>query len=445
MLRRLWRGWRGGAASDPESAFRRAVTYFENRQFDMVVALLEPLAERSPPHPEALNMLGLVIAREQGRFREAAVLVRRAVEGRPLFREARVNLGWILCESGEPDEGIACLDLLIEEDPADHEARLMRATAQLKLARFEAGWSDYESRHHSVTATPCPYDFPIWDGTPNPQKTLLVVAEQGIGDQIMFASCLGSLRPAVGKLLIECHPYLVPLLQRAFPQDKVGSRVPGCAVPDWTGGERIDAQLPIGSLPRFFRNAAGDFPRHGGYLSADPVRVAYWRARLRALGPGSKVGLSWKGGTATSRRSLRSLEPEMIEPLFGAGGYFINLQYGTTEAELLAFARLKAKGANFIHWPDALESYEETAALVVALDLVISVCTAVIHLAGALGQQVWILVPSAPEWRYLASGEVLPWYPSARLFRQKEPFAWDEVLERVARELDAHLSFSVRK
>ena len=135
----------------------------------------------------------------------------------------------------------------------------------------------------------------------------------------------------------------------------------------------------------------------------------------------------------------------MIEPLFGAGGSFINLQYGTTEAELLAFARLKAKGANFIHWPDALESYEETAALVVALDLVISVCTAVIHLAGALGQQVWILVPSAPEWRYLASGEVLPWYPSARLFRQKEPFAWDEVLERVARELDAHLSFSVRK
>ena len=145
----------------------------------------------------------------------------------------------------------------------------------------------------------------------------------------------------------------------------------------------------------------------------------------------------------TSRRSLRSLEPEMIEPLFGAGGYFINLQYGTTEAELLAFARLK--GASFIHWPDALVSYEETAALVVALDLVISVCTAVIHLAGALGQPVWVLVPSAPEWRYLASGEGLPWYPSARLFRQKEPFAWDEVLERVARELDAYLSFSVRK
>ncbi len=419
--------------ADPDADFLRAKHHFEKRQYDMVVALLESVTARAPAHAQALNMLGLVLARECGRFEEGAALVRRAIEVMPSFREARANLGWILTEMGRVDEGIACLDRLLEADAGDHEARLMRAVAKLKAGRFAAGWSDYESRHQSVTAMPNPYRFPVWGGASNACTTLLVIAEQGIGDQIMFASCLGDARPLVGRMLIECHPYLVPILQRAFPLDRVGSRA-GEGRPDWASGERVDAQLPMGSLPRLFRKSINDFPRHGGYLKADPVRVEYWRARLQALGPGVKAGISWKGGTVTSRRSLRSLEPEMFAPLWAGPGYFVNLQYGSTESELVAFARLR--GASFIHWPEALENYEETAALVVALDLVVSVCTAVIHLAGALGRPVWILTPSAPEWRYLGAGESLPWYPSARLFRQREAFVWGEVIERVVGEFE---------
>ena len=383
-------------------------------------------------------MLGLVLAREQARFEEGAALVRCAIEANPALREARANLGWILTELGEMDEGMQCLDSLLDEFPQDHEARLMRATANLKYGRFAAGWRDFEARHHSVTAIANPYRYPVWDGSRQVQSTLLVIAEQGIGDQIMFASCLGHARSLVGRILIECHPYLVPLLQRAFPLDQIGSRAGGQSPPKWATAPKIDLQLPIGSLPQFFRNTPEDFPRHAGYLSADPARVRYWSERLKALGPGLKVGLSWRGGTVNSRRSLRSIEPQSLVPLLQQPVHFINLQYDSSEADRAALGAVK--DARFVHWSEALDGYDETAALVVALDLVISVCTAVIHLTGALGRPVWILTPATPEWRYLGAGATLPWYPSARLIRQKCAFEWAEVVERAAFELSDYRS-----
>lgn len=438
MLRRLWRGLRRKAPSDPEADFRRALAYFKRGQFDMSIALLEPLVERLPIHAEACNLLALLIAREQARFEEGAVLARRAIAAKPALHEAQANLGWILTELGQFNAGMQCLDTLLEEFPDDHEVRLMRATANLKQGFFEAGWCDYGARHHSATAVASPYHFPLWDGSPSPKSTLLVVAEQGVGDQIMFASCLGDARARVGSMLVECHPHLVPLLQRTFPGDKIGTRAEGHSSPGWVEAGNIDLQIPIGSLPQFFRNAGEDFPRHTGYLAADPERVLYWSERLRELGPGLKVGLSWRGGTAGTRRPLRSIEPESLAPLLQQPVHFINLQYGSTQTDRRAFDALR--DAKFVHWADALDSFDETAALVVALDLVISVCTTVIHLAGALGRPVWILTPASPEWRYLSAGTTLPWYPSARLFRQKRAFEWGEVIDRVTLALPEHRS-----
>jgi hypothetical protein len=348
------------------------------------------------------------------------------------LREARSNLGWVLTEMGELDEGLRHLDALLEEFPDDHDARLMRATANLKHGRFAAGWRDYGARHQNPTAIASPYEFPVWDGSPQSQRTLLVTAEQGVGDQIMFASCLAGARMRVGRILVECHPHLVPLLHRAFPLERVGTRTAEFP-PAWTAGEKIDLQLPFGDLPRFFRNTPADFPSHAGYLGADPARVRYWKQRLDALGPGLKVGLSWRGGTPNSRRSLRSIEPKSMAPLLQQPAHFVNLQYGSLDSDLSAFQQMA--GAKFVHWPEALDDYDETAALVVALDLVISVCTAVIHLAGALGRPVWVLTPAIPEWRYLYEGTTLPWYPSARLFRQQRVFDWTEVLASTVRAL----------
>lgn len=398
-----------------------------------MIALLEAVVDRSPRHAAACNMLGLVLARERGRFEEGAHYLRCAVEANPALYEARSNLGWVLTELGQLDEGLQCLDALLAEFPGHHEARLMRATANLKNGRFAAGWGDYDARHHSATAIASPYAYPVWDGSRQAQASLLVTAEQGVGDQIMFASCLAQARGRVGRILVECHPHLVPLLRRVFPSDRVGVRGAEPSPPAWTAGSNIDLQIPIGSLPRFFRNTPADFPQHGGYLFADPVRVRYWRERLDALGPGVKVGLSWRGGTVNSRRSLRSIDPAELSRLLEHPGYFVNLQYGSSGPDLQAFGRLV--GSRFVHWPEALDNYDETAALVVALDLVVSVCTAVIHLAGALGRPVWVLTPASPEWRYMQAGPGMPWYPSARLFRQRHAFEWESVLAELVGEL----------
>jgi hypothetical protein len=279
-----------------------------------------------------------------------------------------------------------------------------------------------------------PYHFARWDGAPIAGKTLLIYGEQGFGDQIMFASCFHEAIERAGHCIIECDPRLVTLFRRSFPSAVIEASAPSGESPAWAAQvQAVDCQIPMGSLPGFFRKRWEEFPRHAGYLRAAPERVAYWRARLDALGPGPKIGLSWRGGIPATRRHLRSLALEELLPLLRLPANFVSLQYGNCSDDLDRLRR--DYGLILPHWADAIEDYDETAALVCALDLVISVCTAVIHLTGALGKPVWILVPAVAEWRYLDRGENLPWYPSARLFRQTEAGRWHEVLERMGKEL----------
>jgi ADP-heptose:LPS heptosyltransferase len=169
-------------------------------------------------------------------------------------------------------------------------------------------------------------------------------------------------------------------------------------------------------------------------LQADPVRIAAWRERLAALGPGLKIGISWQGGTHKSRRPVRSLPLAKWQPILQAThAHFIDLQYLDFSAELAA--QREATGVQVHSWEAVRADYEETAALVSALDLVISVCTAVIHLGGALGRPVWVMAPFSPEWRYGSKGEEMPWYPSVRVFRQPAYGDWDAVIANVARSL----------
>ncbi len=196
----------------------------------------------------------------------------------------------------------------------------------------------------------------------------------------------------------------------------------------------IDFHVTAGSVPRQFRRSADAFPRHNGYLRPDPGRVQYWRQRLAELGPGPKVGISWRGGMPSTSRGLRSIDLPVWAPLLRSPSiHFVSLQYGDTASEL---DRLLCDDGIPVHsWREPIDDLDETAALVCALDLVVSVCTAVIHLSGALGRPVWILVPSSAEWRYGAAGEAMPWYPSARLFRQRTAGQWEPVLHDVERAL----------
>ncbi|MEO8442715.1 MAG: hypothetical protein ABI547_09525, partial [Betaproteobacteria bacterium] len=281
-----------------------------------------------------------------------------------------------------------------------------------------------------------PVEFARWDGGEAAGKTLLVYAEQGLGDEIMFASCIPDVVAAGTHAVIECSPKLEGLFRRSFPHTTVYATPPDRALPPGLQNAPIDMQIPIGSLPLHFRRTRADFPRHSGYLHAEPARIAAWRERLAALGPGLKIGISWQGGTHKSRLPVRSLPLAQWLPILQArNAHFVDLQYIDFSAERAA---LRASTGVEVHsWEQVRADYEETAALVSALDLVISVCTAVIHLGGALGRPVWVMAPFIPEWRYGISGEEMPWYPSVRVHRQPAYGDWDAVVDNVARSLRA--------
>jgi hypothetical protein len=236
--------------------------------------------------------------------------------------------------------------------------------------------------------------------------------------------------------VIECEPRLQQLFKRSFGKATIVASQQTAVLPAWWADESgIDVRIAAGSLPRQFRRNATAFPRHHGYLRPNPDRTAYWRDRLAGIGPGLKVGISWRGGMPSTRRELRSIDlAAWARVLRTHGAQFVSLQYGDIIGEL---QRLKREQAVDLHcWQEAIDDLDEAAALISGLDVVISVCTAVIHLTGALGRPVWVLVPTSPEWRYLAEGSSMPWYPSARLYRQRAQGEWQPVLDEVAADLE---------
>ena len=345
--------------------------------------------------------------------------------------------GSLFQELGRLPEAFADYDRALALRPDFPLAAFHRAMARLLVGDFEHGWEDYELRRLSADHAPAAAGLPRWDGSALAGRTILVAREQGLGDEIMFASMLPKLIAQAGRCIVECDPRLVATFRRSFPGATIFGTEPDGRLPLSIVPASVDAVIEAGSLPRHFRRRAEDFPRHQGYLSADPKQVGHWHERLAALGPGPKVGLSWTGGVRRTRRALRSLSLEQMLPLLRTPGVrFVSLQYTGHAREDIDALRTR-HGVAVEHWPEAIDDYDQTAALVCALDLVVSVCTSVAHLGGALGRPVWVLAPISPEWRYGCSGEAMPWYPSVRVFRQSIYDDWEPVVGGVARELEA--------
>jgi tetratricopeptide (TPR) repeat protein len=392
----------------------------------------------APDLSEALNNLGITL-QEMGEFEAAIKHFEDALTRRPDFAIAQNNLGLAYVDCGRIDDALACFERALELDPGLEETRFNRAVARLRIGDFRRGWDDYEKRWAWKFATTAPYEFPAWDGSPLRGRRLLVYHEQGLGDEIMFASCYGDLLSQDGQIVIECSTKLEKLFARSFPKAdvRVGSRN---GMPGWISElSPFDAQIACGSLPGLFRRDREAFPEHRGYLRADPDRVDYWKDRLRSIGQGLKIGVSWRGGAVKTRRRLRSLALADMAPLFRMpDAEFISLQYTDCGAEIASLAQ--REGIVVHHWQEAIDDYDETAALVCALDGIVTVCTAIVHLGGALGRPVRVMVPYAPEWRYMARGERMPWYPSVRLFRQPSPGDWGSVLEAVRGSLESEIA-----
>ena len=407
---------------------------YETRRFDEALQHFRRALELKPDLADAHSNLGCLLFREMEQFDAAENHVRTALRLEPDNAVALCNQIMILQRHGRADEALSLCNELLARNPQLHEATLNRGLILLGKGDYVAGWKDYEARkkvssEYSVASPP----WPEWDGSSLRGKTCYVYAEQGLGDQIMFASCLPELIDACAACICECNPKLQRIFELSFPKATIVA--PGAWRNRNFSVRRVpDLSIAMGSLPRYLRTSMRDFPARNGYLRADPERVRNWKKRLAALPGRRKIGIAWRGGAPSTRASARSIPLRHWRALLGIPNLdFISLQHTECADEL---AEMRNSGMRIEHWQDAIDDYADTAALIVALDLVISVQTAAVHLTGALGKPVWALIAAVPEWRYGADGETMPWYPSVRLIRQSQAADWNSVIARIVGDLN---------
>jgi tetratricopeptide (TPR) repeat protein len=392
-------------------------------------------------HPEDADghiNLGAVLQR-LGHYPQALSCFNAAARLAPADAAAHYNIGLIHHLQGDVETAERCYRDAIRVDPSYPEAHREYSMLRLYVGDYSPSvWASYRERRRCagfpLTVSRCP--APLWKGESPAEKTVLTYGEQGLGDEILFASCYPDLIAQSSHCVIETEPRLEELFRRSFPRATVLGRQREAELA--AVYPSVSWQAPCGDLPYFYRASAAAFPDRPRYLAADPEKVDRWKRRLAALGPGPKIGISWRGGTARTRQEIRSAPLTHWRPILALpGSQFISLQYGDCASDLEQ-AR-NALGVELHHWPEAIADYDETAALVSALDLVISVTTSVVHLAGALGRPVWILANAGPRWCYGLNGGRLPWYVTARLFQQRRLGIWDDVMSSVAERLAAGL------
>lgn len=372
-------------------------------------------ALRLQPHkPQAARLCGHT-QRELGDLEGARESLTSAWRLDPHDARTAADYAAVLTALGAPHTAIGILEQALKAHPGDPALHGELALVLLGSGTFARGWDEYEWRLQlpdAATARPMPW--PRWRGEPLGGRTLLVTSEQGIGDEIMFASCFNDLLANARHCIFEVSTRLASVFARSFPSASIVTRSMARA-PAVPAHAKVDCWTPAGSVPRVLRRSRADFPRQAGYLHADPGRVRNWAARLADSGRGRKIGLAWTGGLPGTMRASRSLALEQLRPLLAGSDTFIALEFNECADEVAAFNA--AGDERILCWPDAVATLEENAAIVSALDLVISVPTATAHMAGALGQPVWVLVPALATWRYLWEGERVPWYPSMRVVR----------------------------
>ena len=368
------------------------------------------------------------VLKDLGRFQEAETSCRQALQINPEFAGAHNNLGIIHKESGRLAEAEACYRRALHFQPDYAEAHSNLAMTLLTRGELMAGWEEMEWRWKTPQMSPGWRHFlqPQWRGEEARGNTLLIHAEQGLGDTLQFCR-YATLAAAAGlKVILEVQAPLVKLLRSLSGVDQVLAR--GEILPPF------ELHCPMLSLPLALATTLPTLPSASSYLLADTAQVKAWQKRLEAL-PNQchRVGLVWAGNSHTHwpQAALidqqRSISPERLAPVFAVPGFvFFSLQKGGAVAP---------DNLPLIDFMDEMKDFADTAALVTNLDLVITVDTAVAHLAAALGKPVWILHRFDACWRWFREREDSPWYPSVRLFRQPRPGEWHTVIEKVTEQL----------
>lgn len=332
---------------------------------------------------------------------------------------------------GQPDRVIEYCNKALECEPDLPQALWNRSIGYLEKGDWERGWPGYEEGDRKLKHRSYKEGDPMrqWDGKRN--RCVVVWGEQGVGDEVMFASCLPDVIAKCKEPIFDCHPRLERTFKRSFPGIPVyGTRKSGSI--DWHHKHKIDSQIAVGSLPKLYRKSTADCPGTP-YLKADPERIAHYRAELEKLGPPPYVGIAWFGGEKRTRFDYRQVPLEQWTPIRDTGCTFTSLQYDKWKHNLEAD---KHALHQFPEANSAEKDLDDQMALIMACDLVITVAQSVVHFAGALGRECWVLTPARPSWPFRISGEHMPWYGNTvTLFRQKEGEDWRRVIQTVTERL----------
>ncbi|HYV39536.1 MAG TPA: tetratricopeptide repeat protein [Gemmataceae bacterium] len=415
---------------------------------DEAVRYFEEALQLAPTYADAWYNLANTL-KSQGKLSDAIEHYRQAIRLLPDHRDAHNNLGVLLHESGRPDEALPQLEEAVRLHPDNAEARWNRGLARLLTGDWPRGWVDYEWRWRQKGYPQRSFAEPLWDGADLSGKTILLFAEQGLGDMLQFVRYVPLVKDRGGQVIVECPSTLVPLWTSLAGVDQL--------IPREQLLPPFEVQAPLPSLPGILGTTVDNVPAAVPYLNADPCLVEKWRVQCRVGGvfgthpgdlvgsedsthptthhPPHLVGIAWQGDPSYRHDCQRSIPLSQFAPLANVEGVqLISLQKGFGIEQLAANPFPVRDLGNQLD--EKSGAFMDTAAIMKNLDLVISSDTAIAHLAGALGVPVWVALPFVPDWRWLLDREDSPWYPTMRLFRQISPGQWENVFQRMAQELE---------
>jgi cytochrome c-type biogenesis protein CcmH/NrfG len=431
--------------------------FFQFNELPASLGCLQQAAKLSPKMPRLNSLMGAVL-RKMGRLEEAALCCEReirvspgdpdahynlalvlqtlqhtpaaigayqtALRLRPHYLDALLGLGAALRQARQTDAALNCFAEAVRLNPAHPLAHWELGTTQLALGQFAPGWKEFEWRWKLADfTTPAPrFEQPLWDGRDLGGQRILLQCEQGYGDLIQFSRYATLVANRHGTVILACPDALRSLMET----------VPGVTATVTTRRDLppFDTHAPVMSLPSIFGTTLETIPATVPYLY--PASRSPQESQWVADRPGMKVGVAWAGASTHRNDAHRSLPWECLKPLLTLPNlHWHSLQVGQA-AEPLAHSEFAGK---IVDLGKRFHNFEDTAAAIAELDLVLAVDTAAAHLAGAMGKTVWLLLPFEAEWRWMVARDDSPWYPTMRLFRQSSPGNWKELLERVAREL----------
>jgi tetratricopeptide (TPR) repeat protein len=427
---------RQAVALDPRNAdchFNLGLVFMQEADYVQAIDCFRRAHEINPQHANAQKQLADAYSHRgielwnKGQFAEGVECCRQSLTIDSNNADAHHNLSITYTLMGQLPEALAHNEQATRIDPGHRPALFQRTMFRLLQGDLIGGWQEYEQRRFLTTRPPRLFDQPRWNGSSLAGKTILVHADQGLGSTIQFVRFLVLLQERGAAVLLECQSPLLRLLagipgaKQIFPH--------GASLPPF------DMHAPLVSLPGILGTTLETIPANIPYLHAEAELAAYWR---KELGPdGFKVAIAWQGSASHPDDRYRSISLAQFEPLARVPGVeLVSLQKGPGSEQIKECAGrfpIRDLGDRL----DATGAFRDTAAILTTVDLVVTVDSAIAHLAGALGVPVWLVLSVTPDWRWLLNRTDSPWYPTMRLFRQSRFGDWDDVFERMAAALRA--------